>query len=205
MNSAKHDPAARFHARRQLARAAATLRARHRTRRSAADATTTMTIPNAAGTAVTAALTGLATLHAYWALGGSWPGHDDRSLAETVVGPGAALPPTPATWAVAGLLATSAAAMASTTAGRGPRVPVLAITWATGVALLARGGIGLPASLASGLDTRFGQLDALIYSPLCLALGAATILVARRSPQRHPTRGTAIVSRYMPTRPLSHG
>ncbi len=90
-----------------------------------------MTIPNAAGTAATTALTGLATLHAYWALGGSWPGHDDRSLAETVVGPSAALPPTPATWAVAGLLATSAAAMASTTAGRGPRVPVLAITWAT--------------------------------------------------------------------------
>jgi len=164
-----------------------------------------MTIPNAAGTAATAALTGLATLHAYWALGGSWPGHDDRSLAETVVGPGAALPPTPATWAVAGLLATSAAAMASTTAGRGPRVPVLAMTWATGVALLARGGIGLPVSLAFGLDTRFGQLDALIYSPLCLALGAATILVARRSPQRHPTRGTAIVSRDTPTRPLSHG
>lgn len=95
--------------------------------------------------------------------------------------------------------------MASTTAGRGPRVPALAMTWATGVALLARGGIGLPVSLAFGLDTRFGQLDALIYSPLCLALGAATILVARRSPQRHPTRGTAIVSRDTPTRPLSHG
>lgn len=140
-----------------------------------------MTPSNAAGTVATATLAGLAALHAYWALGGTWPGHDTRSLAETVVGPGAAFPPAPATWAVAGLLATSAAATASVKAGRGPRVPALAMTWATGLALLARGGIGLPVSLASGLDTRFGRLDALIYSPLSLTLGSATTLLAHTS------------------------
>jgi hypothetical protein len=30
---------------------------------------------------------GIAALHAYWALGGLWPGHDADSLFRTVVGP----------------------------------------------------------------------------------------------------------------------
>lgn len=138
-----------------------------------------MTIRRRTGTAATATITGLAALHAYWALGGHWPGDDARSLGETVVGPGAELPPAVAVWAVVGLLTTSAAAMASTAAGRDSRIPARAITWATGITLLGRGAIGLPVSLTRGRDTRFGRLDATLYSPLCLALGAAAVQVAR--------------------------
>jgi len=91
----------------------------------------------------------------------------------------AELPPAVAVWAVVGLLTTSAAAMASTAAGRDSRIPARAITWATGLTLLGRGAIGLPVSLTRGRDTRFGRLDATLYSPLCLALGAASVQVAR--------------------------
>ena len=33
-----------------------------------------------------AVLIGLAVLHAYWGFGGRWPGHDDASMVERVVG-----------------------------------------------------------------------------------------------------------------------
>lgn len=149
-----------------------------------------MTVRHPTGAVATLTLTGLAALHAYWARGGRWPGVDAASLGETVVGPGAKLPPAPAVWAVASLLAGSAAAMATTMTGRGPRRLALKMTWATGGVLLARGAIGLPLSLVRGLDTRFGRLDASIYSPLCLALGAASVLVARGAATgAHRTRG----------------
>lgn len=132
-------------------------------------------------TAPAAALTlaGLAALHGYWALGGQWPGNEDISLGETVVGPNAELPPPPAVWAVAGLLAGSAAGVASAAAERGPTRLARAMSWATGATLLARGAIGLPVSLLTGRDTRYGRLDILVYSPLCLALGAAVLRVAQ--------------------------
>ena len=48
--------------------------------------------------AVPTALTGLAALHAAWALGWRWPGGSDRELAERVVGPGAELPQPEMIW-----------------------------------------------------------------------------------------------------------
>ena len=138
-----------------------------------------MSIRERTGFTAALALAGVAALHCYWARGGRWPATDDASLGETVVGPGAELPPPFAVWAVVGLLAGSAAAVASTTADRGPARLARAVSWGTGATLLARGAFGLPVSLLTGRDTRFGRLDVLVYSPLCLALGAAVVHVAR--------------------------
>lgn len=132
-----------------------------------------------AGGAAALALTGLAGLHAYWARGGLWPGHDPASLGETVVGPGAELPPSPAVWAVAGLLGALAAAVATTTALREPPGLARTMTRVTGGVLLARGVGGIPLSLINGLDTRFGRLDVLLYSPLCVALSCGAVLADR--------------------------
>lgn len=140
-----------------------------------------MTIRNRTAPAAALALAALAAFHGYWALGGQWPGTNDASLGETVVGPGAELPPPPAVWAVAGLLLVSAAGVASAASVRGPTRLARAVSWATGTALLARGALGLPVSLLTGRGTRYGRLDILVYSPLCLALGAAVVLVARRA------------------------
>jgi hypothetical protein len=51
--------------------------------------------------AVPAALSGLAALHAAWALGWRWPGGSDRAWADRVIGAGAGVPPDAASWSVA--------------------------------------------------------------------------------------------------------
>lgn len=130
------------------------------------------------GAATASVLAGLAGLHAYWARGGLWPGHDPASLGETVVGPRADVPAGPAVWAVAGLLGASAAAVATTTALRDPPGVARTMTRATGGVLLARGLAGIPLSLIHGLDTRFGRLNAILYSPLCVALSLGAVHAA---------------------------
>ena len=131
------------------------------------------------GAAAALALAGLAGVHAYWARGGLWPGDDPGSLGETVVGPGAELPPSPAVWTVAGLLGAAAAAVATTTALREPPGLARTMTRVTGGVLLARGMGGIPLSLIHGLDTRFGRLNAVLYSPLCVALSRGALLAGR--------------------------
>jgi len=138
-----------------------------------------MTARTRAGGAAALVLAGLAGLHAYWARGGLWPGDDPASLGETVVGPGAELPPSPAVWVVAGLLGASAAAVATTIAMREPPGLARTMTRVTGGVLLARGVGGIPLSLIHGLDTRFGRLNALLYSPLCVALSRGAVLAGR--------------------------
>jgi hypothetical protein len=131
-----------------------------------------------AATGVPATLAAIAALHAAWALGWRWPGGSDRALAETVVGPGAELPPPAAAWAVSGSLALAAglvAAAARPGAGRLVRVGAKAVAGA----LLLRGAAGPVGDLAGGLDGRYERLDLLLYSPLCLTLGAGAALVAR--------------------------
>lgn len=125
-------------------------------------------------------------MHAYWARGGTWPGKDAACLGEAVVGPGAKLPPPPAVWAVAGLLATSSACVAL--APRQRRIVGVARTGTgiTALALLARGAIGLPTSMAAGMECRYHRLDVTVYSPLCLALGTGALLTLRQGSRRAP-------------------
>jgi hypothetical protein len=135
------------------------------------------------GTAVPAALAGIAAVHAAWALGWRWPGGSDKAFAERVIGTGE-LPPEWATWAVAGLLA-SAAAMVRTTARGSHSTVSRAGSWTVAGVLLARGTAGMGVSAARGLDSIYSRLDAFVYSPLCLTLGAGTALVAERTSAAH--------------------
>ncbi len=126
------------------------------------------------GVAVPVALTGLAALHAAWALGWRWPGGSDRAFADRVVGEGAAVPPEPATWAVAALLVGAAGMVGA--AGRGAgSVPVRAGALGVAGVLLARSAVGLASSAAGGFDTVYQRLDLAVYSPLSLALGAGAL------------------------------
>ena len=79
-----------------------------------------------------------------------------------------------------GLAAGLVAAAARPGAGRVAR----AGTWVVAGVLLLRGGAGPITDLAGGLDDRYERLDLLLYSPLCLALGAGAALVAREAPAR---------------------
>ncbi len=134
----------------------------------------------ASAVAVPATLTAIAGLHAAWALGWRWPGGDDRAFAERVVGYGAAeAPPAAATWAVASALL-GAAAIVRTTAGGTQSRGLRRATWGVAGVFLARGAFGLSAAAIRGFDEIYERLDAAVYSPLCLALGAGTAAVARR-------------------------
>jgi Protein of unknown function (DUF3995) len=127
---------------------------------------------------VPAALAALAALHAAWALGWRWPGHDDESLAERVVGAGAELPPEPLIWVVAGLLGAAAAVVAAVGSGRRERL-VRGAAWSVAGVLLARGAAYIPIDLIGSLETEYARLDLAIYSPLSLALGLGAAIVAR--------------------------
>ena len=130
------------------------------------------------GLAAPAVLTGLAALHAAWALGWRWPGGSDSAFAERVISSGE-LPPAWACWAVAGVLLGAAGLVRSASAGSASTA-VRAGAFAVAGALLARGAGGLALSLGGGLDTIYQRLDVAVYSPLCLALGAGTLLAVRR-------------------------
>jgi hypothetical protein len=127
---------------------------------------------------VPAALAAIAAIHAAWALGWRWPGHDDESLAERVVGAGAELPPEPVVWVVAGLLGAAAAVVAAVGAGRRERL-VRAAAWSVAGVLLVRGAAYIPIDLIGTLETEYARLDLAIYSPLSLALGLGAAIVAR--------------------------
>ena len=135
-------------------------------------------------------LAAIAGLHAAWALGWRWPGGSDQALAERVVGHGAELPPDWATWTVAAMLLTGAGVVR---AGAGGRLRLGA--WAVAGVLLVRGAVYVPIDLAVGLDDTYSRLDMALYSPLCLALGAATVRLLSRAPgAARPTITAAVGS-----------
>lgn len=125
--------------------------------------------------ATSLALATLAATHVYWAAGGVWPAASRESLAETVVGPGAAFPPDIATYGVAAVLAGGSFVVAG--AARRWRRPVSPESYGAaarvGAAILAvRGIVGLTTSLAAGLEAPYHRWDVVVYSPLCLLLAA---------------------------------
>jgi hypothetical protein len=130
-----------------------------------------------ARTAVIAAgaLAAIGALHVAWAAGASWPCADRERLARAVDGVGAdRFPGAAMSLAVGGLLFTAGGLLAAHERGRGGRVARLG-TAAVGATLLGRGIVGLvrPGLLPAGDAPPFARLNATVYSPLCLALGAA--------------------------------
>lgn len=126
----------------------------------------------------------LAALHAYWGLGGVWPGTDATSCARTVGGfpraTGMARPS--ACFAVAAALAATALIALVQGGlvqfeGLGP-LPALA---AGGAAFIftGRGIAGFtPAWRRLTPKQPFAKLDVRYYSPLCLLIGAAFTILA---------------------------
>jgi hypothetical protein len=140
----------------------------------------------AAAALAAGAFLSIAALHAYWALGGVWPGHDEDSLARTVVGgaPGMRFPGRGATWAVVVVLL-AAAAIAL---GAGGVVALPAPAAAVRGAALLGAAVLLLRGLLGFVDTRlrpatvgspFARLNVVLYSPLCLVLALLLALAAR--------------------------
>ena len=139
----------------------------------------------AAGAFAVIGLAGAAALHALWANGSPWPAASFDELADTVVGR-RPFPGRGATWTVTALLA----AATVTTSARSGLVPfpggpdtalVRAGSRAVAATLVARGAGGAAVS-ALGVDgstPAFRRWNLAVYSPLCLALGAAAAIASR--------------------------
>ena len=124
---------------------------------------------------VAGTLAGIGAVHVAWAAGSAWPFADRERLARAIDGVGADRFPSAAmSLGVAGLLFTAAALIAAHERGRGGQVARLGAAGAA-VTLLGRGVVGLarPGLLPAGDAPPFARLNATVYSPLCLALGAA--------------------------------
>jgi hypothetical protein len=138
-----------------------------------------------AGDVVASALVGLAALHALWgAEATTWPGTDTASLAETVVG-SSTFPSASACYVVAALLGAAGGLLAAHSRVTQPKAFTLTHlgTKTVGSVLLLRGVGGLVVS-AFGLvnvTAVFRRNDLVLYSPLCLALGMATLWSSQRS------------------------
>lgn len=141
----------------------------------------------AAAALAAALLAAVAALHAYWALGGVWPGRDAESLARTVVGgaPGTRFPGAAATWGVVAALCGAAGVTlgaAGLVALPAPPAVVRGAAYLGGAVLGLRGLAGfVEARLRpSSVGSPYARLNVLVYSPLCLVLALLIALAVRR-------------------------
>lgn len=143
-----------------------------------------------AGTLVAAVLAIDGVAHLYWSTGLTWPASDSRALSLAVLGfsapftPGVLLP-------LAALLFTAALlAGGRARLGRRHRIGWLlqAGTVAVTAGLLVRALAGLVWACGIGVrtDTAFYWLNLFVYTPACLALGAAAAAVARHNANGRP-------------------
>ena len=125
-------------------------------------------------------LLALSAIHAYWACGGRWPGHNEASLVERVVGRTSGMrAPSPASCiAVAAALASSAGLVVVRALAVVPRlfeVLVAVGLWGTALVFLARGVAGFTPAFRYAEGTSFYRLNRRYYSPLCLLIAAAFV------------------------------
>jgi hypothetical protein len=125
------------------------------------------------------ALAGIGGLHAAWGAGiTTWPATDFRTLAEKVVG-GSTFPSARACYVVAALLGTASGLVATRSRISDSKAFALANlgTKTTGSVLVLRGAGGFIISSVGLLNetAAFRRANLLLYSPLCLVLGAATL------------------------------
>ena len=131
-------------------------------------------------------LSALSALHLYWAFGGTWPARNQLDLVRTVVGDPRLkrMPSRGAAIAVAAAL-DMAAFLALLLAFRLAPVIDLIVTvggCVLGLVFVGRGVAGYTPLWRRRLPLEpFARLDRMVYSPLCLALGAGLVcLVATR-------------------------
>ena len=116
----------------------------------------------------------LAAVHLYWGLGGRWPGHDDASLVEYVVGRtrGMKAPSLLSCVTVALALATGAGLVLATLVPPTPLEPILKTArWGVFAVFAARGvATYVPLVFRYAEGTPFWRLNRRAYGPLCFAI-----------------------------------
>ncbi|GAA3388235.1 molybdopterin-dependent oxidoreductase [Cryptosporangium minutisporangium] len=163
----------------------------HSAQRSTGPTGPSMAVRRNAASAAGVVLVLAAAVHGYWAAGGRWPGWDEASLAQRVVGDTVHFPSAFATASVAALLGGAAALLLIRARLLPPVLPTglqrLGLVLLAG-ALAARGVLGAITSahalVGRGADVPYYRLDLLVYSPACLVVAALTV-VALRSGRRH--------------------
>jgi hypothetical protein len=90
----------------------------------------------------------------------------------------------PPAWASAAVAAGLLGAAAAVHRAARPAASLRARALTLGVAgvFALRGAVGVPLDLAGGLRHRYQRLDLTVYAPLCGALSAGAVAVARRHP-----------------------
>lgn len=121
-----------------------------------------------------ATLFALAGVHLYWAFGGRWPGHDEVSLVEHVVGRTAGMraPGPLASAAVAAALAVGGLLVLAVLVPSSPLEPWLrAGRWGLLTVFALRGlATYVPPVFRYAEGTPFARLNRRAYGPLCLAI-----------------------------------
>lgn len=130
------------------------------------------------------ALIAIAALHAYWGMGGVWPGRDAADCARRVGGFSGArrmAGPGPCFAVAAALLAAAVLVLLQGNLIVWP-LPAGLVSFATlcaALVFLGRGVAGFtPAWRRLTPEQPFATLDVRYYSPLCLAIGAGIALLA---------------------------
>jgi hypothetical protein len=124
-------------------------------------------------------LVALAALHAWWGVGGHWPGHDERSLVAMVVGRTHSMPGpvscmlvASALLAAAGIVALQGHVISIDFGGLGQKLVQIGF-WCVCAVFSLRGLAGfIPPVFAYAQGTPFARLNRVFYSPLCLLIGA---------------------------------
>ncbi|HET6356403.1 DUF3995 domain-containing protein [Streptomyces sp.] len=141
----------------------------------------------AAARTVAAVLTTDGLLHLFWTTGSHWPADNTKALSYAVLGADVPFTP-PVLLPLAALLFTAAGLVtARARLGRGHRWGRLlqagTIAVACGTAVRGLAGLAWAGGLRAGLDEAAGStfywLNLALYTPLCLALTAAALRVAR--------------------------
>ncbi len=127
-----------------------------------------------------ATLFALAGIHLYWGFGGRWPGHDETSMVEYVVGRTRGM-------RAPGLLASTAVALALAAGGVLVLASLTTMPWggwlkaARWVLFVVFAGRGLatyvPSAFRYAEGTPFATLNRRAYGPLCLAIALGLLIL----------------------------
>ena len=127
-----------------------------------------------------ATLFALAAIHLYWGFGGRWPGHDEASMVEHVVGRTRGM-------RAPGLVASTAVALALAAGGVLVMASLVSTAWdpqlktARWALLAVFAGRGLatyvPSMFHYAEGTPFATLNRRAYGPLCLAIALGLLVL----------------------------
>lgn len=120
-----------------------------------------------------ATLFALSAVHAYWGFGGRWPGHDEISLVEHVVGRTRGMrAPGPAACAAVALALAAGGLLVLATLTRTPWDPLFQLArWGLFAVFAVRGlATYAPPVFRYAEGTPFARLNRRAYGPLCLAI-----------------------------------